>query len=136
MTKKNVYVTLYERLSALITNLSEDERQRLEAGVLDLKIQLIDKGSNKRESPRSSTKNELSVDSVIDRLNRYNDRLEGMRFLESRFKVRNELVLVARKMDIPVSKKDTIDKLKAKIIEGTIGFRLRSQAIQNREAEK
>ena len=33
-------------------------------------------------------------------------------------------------LDIPFQKKDSIDRILEKIIEGTIGFRLRSQAIQ------
>jgi len=37
---------------------------------------------------------------------------------------------IAKKLDVPFQKKDSIEKLKYKIIERTIGFRLRSQAIQ------
>lgn len=37
---------------------------------------------------------------------------------------------LARMLDVTIQNKDTKDKLQAKIIEGTIGFRLRSRAIR------
>lgn len=37
---------------------------------------------------------------------------------------------IAKRMDIPFQKKDTIERLKEKIIESSIGYKIRSQAIQ------
>ena len=65
-----------------------------------------------------------------------NSREDGFKLLVDKCSSRLDLEVLARKLDIPFTKKDIIEKLKDKIIEGTIGFRLRSQAIQDKQDEQ
>lgn len=70
------------------------------------------------------------IDDIINILNSINSRREGESFLISKKTSKSDLESIAKRMDIPLSKKDNIAKMIQKIIEGTIGYRLNSQAIQ------
>lgn len=59
-------------------------------------------------------------------------REEGEQFLAEHFPGREGLVSLAKAIDVRVTKKDNVGKLRERIIEATIGYRLRSAAIQGR----
>ncbi len=46
------------------------------------------------------------------------------------------LTALAKQLDTPTQKADTVDRLREKIVEATIGFRMRSEAIQTTTAEQ
>lgn len=46
------------------------------------------------------------------------------------------LSALAKRLDTPTQKADTIDRLREKVVEATIGFRMRSEAIQSTNAEQ
>ena len=69
------------------------------------------------------------TENIINRLKSYNTREEGESYLLSLDLKRKDLEAVAKALDLPYSKKDTIVKIREKIIEGTIGYRLSSNAI-------
>jgi hypothetical protein len=46
------------------------------------------------------------------------------------------LTVLAKRLDTPTQKADTIDRLREKIVEATIGFKMRSEAIQTTNAEQ
>jgi len=50
--------------------------------------------------------------------------------------LRAELKALATDMDLPVPKSDTVGRLRDRIVEATIGFRLRSQAIRSVDPER
>ena len=56
-------------------------------------------------------------------------RTEAARILDA-WPTKRELESLARQLDLPVRSRDTIALLQEKIIEGTIGFRLRSKAVR------
>ena len=58
------------------------------------------------------------------------NRDEGQAFLDGLRLSKLELQELAGSLDMPVSKSDTVGKLKDLVIEATIGFRLRSNAIR------
>ncbi|MGD1834796.1 MAG: hypothetical protein ACPKQO_03650 [Nitrososphaeraceae archaeon] len=110
--------------------LSNEEIAELESGRKELKIELVEK--NNLSNRKTQSFDEFVIQTIIDELNTKNSRGDGMKLLVDKCRVRLDYESVAKKLDIPFTKKDTIDKLKDKIIEGTIGFRLRSQAIQDK----
>ena len=50
--------------------------------------------------------------------------------METKITSKDDMARLARQLDIQVQKSDSADQLKARIIESTIGFRIRSAAIQ------
>lgn len=71
-----------------------------------------------------------NVDAIITMLEGMDSREEGKQYVQSLSLNRKQLELILKKLDVPVQKKDTIVKLYAKIIDSTIGYKLRSAAIQ------
>lgn len=59
-----------------------------------------------------------------------NSREEGRAFLDELRLPRSALQEFAHSLDMLVNKSDTVDKLKDLVVEATIGYRLRSNAIR------
>jgi hypothetical protein len=57
-------------------------------------------------------------------------REEGLALLQARISNRRTLEAMARFFNLPVQRDDTVERLREKIVENTIGARLRSEAIQ------
>lgn len=77
----------------------------------------------------SSIRLSLSV-SLIDKIMAFSTRQEAQRFLDEHYFTRKALEIIARHLDIPIVKQDKVEILRDKVIEATVGARIRSQAIQ------
>ena len=112
------------RFVTFLSNLTEEEKQKLanRSATVRFTIEGVSSSSIK-QMERGETEN------IINRLKSYNTREEGESYLLSLDLKRKDLEAVAKALDLPYSKKDTIVKIREKIIEGTIGYRLRSNAI-------
>ena len=129
--KKNIYIVQYDKLSAFLNGLSETDIANLESGKFEIKFDLVNKKELRKTSKTKVLKfDEFTIQSIINELNQIKTREEGLTFLMSKCSSRIDFETIAKKMDIPFQKKDTIERLKEKIIESTIGYKLRSQAIQ------
>ncbi|WP_370789678.1 hypothetical protein [Bacteroides nordii] len=129
MKKQHIYLDELKKFIYYIENLSEADINKLESNKYTIKYSLIptvEKYINSNEKMDF-----IEIDNIINILNGINSREEGESFLISKKMSRSELESIARRMDIPLSKKDNIAKIMQKIIESTIGFRLNSQAIQS-----
>jgi len=127
----NIYLIQFDKLTSFLKGLNDIEIANLESGNFEIKMELVSKKDYLKNSPsRVLSYDEFAAQQIIDELNNFNNREEGLKFLLTKCSSRIDLESIARRMDIPFQKKDTIDKLKEKIIESSIGFRLRSQAIQ------
>ncbi|MFG2877676.1 hypothetical protein ACGFYU_22215 [Streptomyces sp. NPDC048337] len=63
-----------------------------------------------------------------------NSREEGLAHLDELGLSRAALEKLARTLDVPVARSDRVDRLKERIVEATIGYRLRSGAIKGEVA--
>ena len=131
----NVYVELIDNHLSFIKNLATEDKIKLEKKEMTIKFDLVPyyKKETKNESRNLDMKIQVDENTVIEKLYSFNSRAEGETNLNSTCNNRNAFEKVARKLDLPFQKKDNIEKLTSKIIERTIGFRLRSQAIQGTE---
>lgn len=76
------------------------------------------------------------IQAALGKLYLMQDREEGERLLEERFASKAALEALARHADLPVQSRDTIVSLRARVVESTIGYRLRSRAIQGDTGSK
>lgn len=76
-----------------------------------------------------------SPEQVAETLQNLDTREEGLRILTDFCSAKKDLQSLAIYIDIPNSKKDSIQTLRERIIEATIGYRLRSRAIQGEPIE-
>jgi hypothetical protein len=89
-----------------------------------LSIELVEK---KQSSSQKSYSTDLRH--IEDKLAKIDSREQAEELLKD-FK-KAELQRIAKGLDIPTQKNEGIVRIKEKIIESTIGFKLRSQAIQS-----
>lgn len=94
---------------------------------------LIDLLSSAAASPKEKSdhvRGLVAVGDIAAKLVELSSRDEGEAYLQAHAKGRRDLEAVARFLQLPVQSDDKVDRLRAKIIENTIGSRLRSEAIQ------
>lgn len=117
-----------------IESLDEADLESLLSG--DLRFEIVAVTSKQRHGKSDSAYS--SIDSAaLDKLARLlqdaDDRSRGWEILEEHTSNKDSLIQLARHLDLPCQKKESVDRLKEKIIEATIGFRLRSAAIRGGE---
>ncbi|OYD93184.1 hypothetical protein CDG76_21065 [Nostoc sp. 'Peltigera membranacea cyanobiont' 210A] len=76
-----------------------------------------------------------SPEQVAETLQNLGTREEGFRILTDLCPARKDLQSLAKYIDIPNSKRDSIQTLRERIIQATIGYRLTSRAIQGEPIE-
>ena len=69
------------------------------------------------------------LEKVNNLLNEASTREEGVLVLEENLKGRAELESFAKTIDVPIIKSDKVTNIKEKIVDATVGARLRSGAI-------
>lgn len=132
--KKNIYIVQYEKLSSFLNGLNKKDSANFENGNFEIEFKLVSK-----KELRKKTKSQLSnfdgdtLQLIIDELNQFKTREEGLNYLISKCSLRTDFEAVAKKMDVPFQKKDSIERLKDKIIESSIGYKIRSRAIQGNQ---
>jgi hypothetical protein len=119
---------LFHTLSRELQKFSDEELADISSGKAKIKIDII----NNSSTSRKSIVRDIDYEKVKAELNSFQTREEGLEYLNFHCKTKNELTTLSKIVDIHVQKADKVDQLKEKIIESTIGFRLRSAAIQNK----
>ena len=110
-----------------INELSDSDLKKLESG--DYKISIkVTKIASKTKT--SETLSDEQISFVVSLLKECKDRESGYKVLIDNLKNRKHLEAFAKSIDVFVMKQDNVDKIREKIIEGTIGAVLRSNAIQ------
>ncbi|WET48149.1 hypothetical protein PYS58_16415 [Chryseobacterium indologenes] len=72
------------------------------------------------------------IEKIINKLGSVEKREDGINYIETLNLMRIDIENILKKLDTHFTKKDSIPRLKEKLIESTIGFKLRSEAIQKK----
>lgn len=120
-------ITIFRRLSEAIDSLTEEEIRRLSDPQYDLEVRAVRRRA--KDETVGGTPH-IDAEDVIRALTSKSTRLEAQSFLDNSFSNKKVLEQIARKLDIPITRQDKVDVLRDKIIEATVGARIRSQAIQ------
>ena len=119
--------SVLRRLIDAVEQLSEEDISKIGDESYSIEIRLTRK-RNKEDS--ISPIQETDLINIIEKLTASANRDEAQQFLNTNFSTRKYVELIARKLDIPISKQDKVEILRDKVIEATVGARVRSQAIQ------
>lgn len=122
--KRNEIADLLRRLANLIERHPEEELSAMFGHVSVRRRPLRRKGS--KES--SATSSQLQL--VAMRLQTLTSREAGESLLNNELPTKTGLESLARHLGLPVQRDDTLARLRTKVVEHTIGSRLRSSAIQ------
>ncbi|RYZ83829.1 MAG: hypothetical protein EOP04_19190 [Proteobacteria bacterium] len=117
------------RLSSALLRLSSEDLDKLTDPSYDLEIKIV----RRRVKEESESSPIEDASSIVEKLTGFLTREEAASFLDSNYSSKKPLEQIARLLDIAVSKKDRVDSLRDKIIEGTTGARIRSEAIKGTE---
>lgn len=126
---KELILSFLEEIIRVLEATNDSQFEALVSGKakLELNIVQVDKenaGNKNNVLPTDFEKK------ASETLHGFSSRDEGGRYLEALCTTKQDFIRIARYLDLPVQKKETIKQIKDKIIESTIGFRVRSAAVQ------
>lgn len=118
---------VFRRLTEALDALSEDELKKLSDPQFSVEIKAVRRRS-KEETGLLVPDN--SAEEAIAQLAAQANRQDAQALLDERYPSKKALELIARRLDIPIIRQDKVEDLRDKIVEATVGARIRSQAIQ------
>ena len=127
MSRNNFYVSEMERFLAFLNKLPQALVKEIENGEKRIDINVVP-SSKKQDEP--ILQNSVVVSESISFLNSMQSREEAYSYISSSDLKKADLEAICKQLDLPFTKKENIKALQEKIIEGTVGYKLRSQAIQ------
>ncbi len=118
---------IFRRIAEVLESLPEDELSRLADPSCALEIRAV-----RRKAKDAPTVPALGaeIDEIIKEITSLATRTDAQELLAARYPARKTLEQIARHLDIPIAKQDKADSLRDKIVEATVGARIRSQTIQ------
>lgn len=128
---KNSISRIFNILAKELQKFSDEELADISSGKAIIKVDIINNGSISKKAMAF----DVDYEKVKSDLNTFQTREEGLEYLNFHCKTKKDLTALAKIIDIHFLKTDKIDQLREKIIEFTIGFKLRSAAIQNKSIE-
>lgn len=114
------------RVAAALERMSVDEVSRLSDPNCEIEIKVIRRRGKEVSSPEALQ----DINELVAKLTAFPSRADASQFMEATFETRKTLDQIARHLDVPVLKQDKLEILREKIIEATVGARLRSEAIK------
>ena len=127
MSRNNFYVSEMERFLAFLNKLPQAMVKEIENGEKQIEINII---SSSKEPNEPMSENSIVVSEAITFLNSMQSREEASSYFSTNDLKKADLEAICKQLDLPFTKKENMKTLQEKIIEGTVGYKLRSQAIQ------
>lgn len=118
---------ILRKVSNFLRTLTDEQIDDLISG----RVKLALTGSSRRKI--SSKRQSLSapeISGIIEELSVKSTLEDGLAVLDDLALTRESLRQIASTMDLPTPKTDTVAKIKSRIVDATIGYRLRSNAIR------
>lgn len=120
-------MVLLQKVLRFVADLPEEDIVALAEGRLRLElVRGNEKGSKKTGKASSKHRDYEEISRALGALP---SREEGEALLADLSLNKVELQRLATKLDLPVMRDDSVERLRSKVIETTIGYRLRSRAI-------
>ena len=127
MSRTNFYVSEMEHFLAFLNKLPQAMVKEIENGEKQIEIKII---PSSKEPNEPMSENSIVVSEAITFLNSMQSREEASSYFSTNDLKRADLESICKQLDLPFTKKENMKTLQEKIIEGTVGYKLRSQTIQ------
>ena len=122
-------------LAQMVKNMPDDQFSQL-VGDNDSGLSRLPRSNERaKHGPKAHISDASSVrmrEILLSKLRAATTREEGERILESTFSKKDEWFEFARFLDLPVQRKDSIGRIRHKIVEYTVGSRIDSEVIRGR----
>lgn len=120
-------ILVIKQLGVFLQSLSPEQVEDLAAG--RCRISLV-RTQGPREAKVSRSGPSVDLEKLRLQLASVESREAGEEYLKNEKLSRADLQALARVLDIPVRKGDNMDAIRESVVEATIGYRLRSDAIR------
>lgn len=129
MSKAKILTVLFRELQDAVLELNEGVGKNYFR-----QYQFVLKVVKKRigTSAKISPVDDFSYSELLNLLNQCESREQGNELLSRELKTKSEFEKFARHVEVAVMKSDKLEKIRDNIIESTVGAKLRSDAIQNK----
>ena len=127
MRSKLLITKFIEEILSGLNCLSDSDITKLEDGGYSISLKIV---KNKAQAGSNIEISESSKIEILKELQGCKTRDEGYEILSKFLKNKKEYEMFAKHLDVSILKQDNSDKIKEKIIEATVGAKLRSNAIQ------
>ena len=124
---KTDLVALLRRIARQIQAMNDEDVERLIAGE-KFEIRLSEKRS--RKSGRSPSCSEDELDLLRRNLLKARSREIAREMIDQKLHKKADLFALARTLEIPMPKNATSEHLKERLVEATVGFRVRADAVR------
>lgn len=126
-SKRSELANILRRLADYVDNHPDEDLAPLfkQAATLRQSTERVKKSPPQKQLP--------DLQAIASELQTLQTRDSGDALLRERVPNRSGLEAIARFLQLPVQRDDSVDRLRAKIVENTIGSRLRSDAIQGKD---
>ena len=130
MSKAKILTVLFRELQDAVLELNEGELEKIISGEYQFVLKVVKKriGTSAKISPVD----DFSYSELLNLLNQCESREHGHELLSRELKTKSEFEKFARHVEVAVMKSDKLEKIRDNIIESTVGAKLRSDAIQNK----
>ncbi|CAH5830399.1 hypothetical protein AI2828V5_3841, partial [Klebsiella oxytoca] len=130
VSKAKILTVLFRELQDAVLELNEGELEKIISGEYQFVLKVVKKriGTSAKISPVD----DFSYSELLNLLNQCESREQGNELLSRELKTKSEFEKFARHVEVAVMKSDKLEKIRDNIIESTVGAKLRSDAIQNK----
>lgn len=128
----DISIEILKQVSSLLRRLTPEDLEDLIAGRARLTCEAMPKKGVPR---KTATQNVPDPEEVRTVLEAFDSREEGLSYLNDLGLNREKLRSLASAFDLPVPRSDTVDKIKGRLVEATIGYRISSEAIRGSSAD-
>ena len=127
--KKNLNVVLsrlFLKLSQEISKLTDADINNVYEGKADIFLHI----ERIKEIPKEKDLDDINFEKIYQKIAAMTSREDGFAYLKKHNYTKKNLELLAKYLDVNIKRADKSEQVIDKIIEATIGYRLRSEAIQ------
>jgi hypothetical protein len=128
----DIPIEILKQVSSLLRRLTSEDVENLLSGRARLVCEPV---SRRASSKRIALAEVPDLEQVQSTLSSMDSREKGYSYLVDLGLGREQLRLLASSLDLPVPRSDTVDKVRDRIVEATIGYRLSSEAIRGGNTE-
>lgn len=121
-----LYANLTRQFLRFLEELTPEEITALDSRATKLEIRLS--GPQRKEAKSAPILTDEAITKLAAELRAVNTSERAFELLKGFNK--QELTRITRVLDLPVEKSDTVEQMRERVVQSTVGFRLRSRAIQ------
>ncbi len=133
-SEKDIIAYVLKELSKRVQTLDDQEFDNLLRGTAQVEIRINSKVQAKGWM-KNERMNKSQMKEIRSALELMDSREEGHKLLKDRCETKEDLTRLAKYLDLPVQKSDKVEQLFERIVEATIGYRIRSAAIQGNKGK-